>query len=488
MKFVLLVLLGLASLAKAGAASYFAPNHRLSGIGVSRDDISQDLLAVRTDFMIQSQTFAILRDPLALPGAKRITSPKLQATFRSAAAASGVPVNVLEAIAYLESWGDTKAESPAGPRGIMQISEATARRIGLRIVYAKRYRVTTEKVGVKRRGRTTYKVVRHRTPYTVLVRDDRLIPARAIPAAARYLAGMEQRYGGQDWAVFAYHCGEGCVNEMIELTRQARGIPKDKLTVARMFFSSNPAWNRELYAAIQRNMERDYSPTYWFRIQRAQQLLALYRRDPGAFTALSSEYKSQLSTGPRAPHRLAVWLKKEDLLFQSCNDLRLDGGRRLAKVFENPEYFGYVLRPTIGADDPENRPYYLQASPAAIGTLAYVAYETRRLHEALKPRGEVFQPLEVTSLVQPADHVHTRAEALAHCSGQVFDISYAQLPPGERECLRFVLNDLGWEGYLGFVEEGVENLHIGCSPTSREFFTTVFQEALESREWRASVD
>jgi hypothetical protein len=61
----------------------------------------------------------------------------------------------------------------------------------------------------------------------------------------------------------------------------------------------------------------------------------------------------------------------------------------------------------------------------------------------------------------------------------VFDIDYAGLPPKEVECLRFVLNDLGWDGYLGFVDEGRDNLHIGCSPSSREFFTTVFQEAFD---------
>jgi hypothetical protein len=47
------------------------------------------------------------------------------------------------------------------------------------------------------------------------------------------------------------------------------------------------------------------------------------------------------------------------------------------------------------------------------------------------------------------------------------------------ECLRFVLDDLGWSGYLGFVEDGADRLHIGCSPESREFFTDVWQEAQE---------
>jgi hypothetical protein len=47
------------------------------------------------------------------------------------------------------------------------------------------------------------------------------------------------------------------------------------------------------------------------------------------------------------------------------------------------------------------------------------------------------------------------------------------------ECLRFVLDDLGWCGYLGFVEDGAGRLHIGCSPGSREFFAGVWQEAQE---------
>ena len=38
----------------------------------------------------------------------------------------------------------------------------------------------------------------------------------------------------------------------------------------------------------------------------------------------------------------------------------------------------------IGSDDPNNQELYLQASPAAIGTLAYLAYETRRLFELIR--------------------------------------------------------------------------------------------------------
>jgi hypothetical protein len=122
--------------------------------------------------------------------------------------------------------------------------------------------------------------------------------------------------------------------------------------------------------------------------------------------------------------------------------------------------------------------YLSEASPAAIGTLAYIAFETRRLYEETGAKAP-FRPLEVTSLVESEDYARHKAhpEAVSHCSGQVFDIDYSALPPAELECLKFVLSDLGWNGYLGFVEQGPDNLHIGCSPGSRDFFAGIYLEA-----------
>jgi hypothetical protein len=475
-------LLLLALLPLEGAApGYFVPEHRLPGIGVDRDELSDETLALRTDLMVQSQTFAILRDPQAVPGAKRITGDrKLQSLFHLAAERSGLPEQLLEAIAYLESWGDPKAESPTGPRGIMQVSVATAREMGLRVVTITRYRTVKERVQVRdKRKRLVTRTVRRRIPYVVGTRDDRLNPERAIPAAANYIVNLERKFGGRDWAIFAYHCGEGCVATMQDLTRHARGIPADEITVARMFFSCSPAWNRELYLAVQAQMQRDYSPTYWFRIERAQQLLAMYREDPNAFEELAAQFKSDFPVGPRAPHRLTVWLKQNDMVFHSADDIKAAVGTKLVRAFNDPAYFGYLLR--ISPEEPENTEYLSNASPAALGTLMYIAYETRRIWEAMNPRGETFQPLEVSSLVETEDYIKraNQSEGLSHTSGQVFDIEYTNLPATELECLRFILDDLGWEGYLGFVDDGPKNIHIGCAPSARNFFAAVFQEGAE---------
>jgi hypothetical protein len=164
------------------------------------------------------------------------------------------------------------------------------------------------------------------------------------------------------------------------------------------------------------------------------------------------------------------------MVFRSDDDIRIDLGKRLVRALDRPDHFGYCLR--ILPDTPANAGSFAQASPSALGALAYIAFETRRLFDEMKPQHQTFQPLPVTALVEPEEYARQKHEGLAHTSGQVFDIEYSGLPPAELEALRFVLDDLGWAGYLGFIEEGSDNMHIGPSPSSRDFFATVFQEAL----------
>lgn len=469
----------------------FEPSNRLVGIGVGRKDLTDEQIAVRTNLMIESQTFSILRDPRSVAGAQRVTSPAMQRIFDDAGRRSGIRPSLIAAVAYLESWGDPNAQSPTGPKGVMQIAGATGRSMGLRLIYATKHRVVTEKRRVKTKKGTVTRTVRKRVPYQVLVRDERMVPERAIPAAGMYLARLAKKFGGEDWALFAYHCGEGCVSSMVNLTQNAKGL-EAPYTVPKLFFSGNPAHNKDLYSAVQREMERDYSPTYFFRVMRAEQLLELYKKDPAAFKKLAAEYRYEPDPAARAPHRLSVWLRETDLAFRSCEDLKSEQGKRLVRALDHEDHFGFRLRKDlIGAEDPDNAQYYLQATPAAMGTLAYIAYETRRLHAAMKPRGEKYAPLEVTSLVQPLDLVKrtagnakARDEGLWHCSGQVFDIDYKNLPLGQREALDFVLHDLGWMGYLGFIDENQNSgtLHIGASPSARDFFTRVFQEAVNAKQ------
>jgi hypothetical protein len=242
-------------------------------------------------------------------------------------------------------------------------------------------------------------------------------------------------------------------------------------------------------------MERDYSPTYFFRISRAEQLLKLYRESPEEFKKIYFEYRNQVDPALRAPHRLSVWLRPEDLAFRTCEDLKREQGKALVGVFDDPKFFGFTLRKSgpgsIAEEDLLNQPLYLQASPSTVGTILYIAYETRRLFEAMKPKRESWSPLEITALVQPLDYEERVArkgtarvgEMPAHCTGQVFDISFANLSPSQRQALDFVLDDLGWYGYVGFVQEGTHSdvAHVGPAPTAREFFSKVYYDAVNAK-------
>ena len=104
----------------------------------------------------------------------------------------------------------------------------------------------------------------------------------------------------------------------------------------------------------------------------------------------------------------------------------------------------------------------------------------------MKPK-EKWVPLEVTSLVRPANGINGKLpESVAHGTGQVFDLDIRSLPLAEREALEFVLEDMGWEGYIGFVEEapGSGTMHIGCAPSAREFFKQVYGEAVATKPSR----
>ena len=159
-----------------------------------------------------------------------------------------------------------------------------------------RYKISTEKklVRTKKKRKPVWVNVRRKIPYTVLVRDERMYPEKAIPAAAQYLARLENRYGGRDWAVFAYHCGEGCAGEIRAIAQRSEGLGRQARAWRKCSSAQVPRHNRELYQALRYHMDRDYSPTYFFRISRAEELLKLYKEEPEEFKKLYYEYRNQV--------------------------------------------------------------------------------------------------------------------------------------------------------------------------------------------------
>lgn len=116
-------------------------------------------------------------------GLGKVGKPQLDrypAQFRTAAKKHGIDDAWLRAIAHVESGFDTKAESPKGARGVMQLMPETAREYGV---------------------------------------ADAFSPVQSIDAGARHLHGLLRRYRGDlTLAAAAYNAGIGAVTRY-------RGVP-----------------------------------------------------------------------------------------------------------------------------------------------------------------------------------------------------------------------------------------------------------------------
>lgn len=100
--------------------------------------------------------------------------------IRQAADANGVSYDLLRHLTFNESSFNAGAKSPTGPKGIMQMTAATGRAMGLN-------------------------VFKEDNPA-----DDRYNPEKAIPAAAKLLAGFVKKSNGDELrAALMYNVGEG---------------------------------------------------------------------------------------------------------------------------------------------------------------------------------------------------------------------------------------------------------------------------------------
>ena len=485
----------------SAGGEYFQPHLRLSGIGVDRESlISQPtLLELRTKNIIATQTFGIMRNQDgtnkdALVWAKRLTADELQKIISTAAEATHFPKNLLEGLIFIESGGDENAESPTGPLGIMQMTRATGIRIGIKIHFETRYKMVPFTPKGKKK-----KTVMRKVAYKVIVEDERKIPAVAIPIGAQFLEHLAENYHQQykisleaarQFAIWAYHSGEGPVNRALALAKKA-GI-KDP-TMAKIFFGNSPGYNQKLFELIQHDLTTDYGPTYYFRVVRAGELLELYRSDPKEYVRLMQTYKSRVPGIAPATTRLDPWNYSTPML-KNIDELKEAIKKNvLVSAPDNPKYFSYALRRQggqgIGSADLQNRDLFATDTPEVIGALETVAFETRRCWEQARSKGEKFIPLEVTSMIRTLDYQellhhsnpNSRTKFPSHTIGAV-DVAFATLPKTEQKCVRFVVQDIGFDEYLGYFDEheAQKTLHFAPSPHHADFFLSVYNEAQEA--------
>jgi hypothetical protein len=266
------------------------------------------------------------------------------------------------------------------------------------------------------------------------------------------------------------------------------------ITLPRLFFLNSPGHNPELFALLQKDLDQDYGPTYWFRVMRAEQLLNLYRTNRVEYKALMDRNRSMVPGAEKAGSRLETWYSLAES-YQSPDDLRAAiASGKLVRPPSDAAYFSYALRMDgpagIGSQDPVNRQLYNTDPPAVIGALIYVASQTHRVWEqSPHPAGERFAPLEVTSMVRTTAYQkllnkvnrNSVTEFPSHTVGAI-DVSFAKLSRSEETALHFVIEDLGFEEDIGYFNEhkAQKTMHFMPSPMKADFFRAVYAEAITS--------
>ena len=108
------------------------------------------------------------------------SAPELMPTLQKAFQEEGAPPQ-LAWIAEVESSLNPKASNPSGAKGLFQLKPETAKGLGL----------------------------------STFLPDDRTDPEKSAHAAAKYLAGLHQRFGSWPLAIAAYNAGEGKVGRLL---------------------------------------------------------------------------------------------------------------------------------------------------------------------------------------------------------------------------------------------------------------------------------
>jgi hypothetical protein len=434
-------------------------------LGAGRAGLSLEQIAVRSERLEASMSFALLRFPEALAAPGRIFGPEIWAHIEAAAREHDVDPMVLAGMIYVESYGDPTAKSPTGPAGIAQLTRASARELGLTAGRRIRIGTTTVKktrwVGSGKNRRRVVTTVKQPVYRTI---DDRYVPARAIMAMAKRVSNRRAWLGGKlDFAVAEYHMGAGRMAALLSAyfgrrirVSEVTGVMSGaELSYAELFFTNTPYFRPEVYQALDKLSRVDFSPTYYFRVRQAMRLLEVYRQSPDEYTRRAAMYQGRPGWSV---------LPSSQLSFVSAplgTPPGVDSGDRIVMLPDLAATFGV----RCGARA-------MAAERSTIGLALFVAHHLKRL------QGDRYNGFEITRMLAIDDGSENDESAPLHTLGWAFDVPSAGMSAIDQRDLKFVLTDLRHAGLLAYVEEGRQPVfHVVRHPNHAELFEQFYREA-----------
>jgi hypothetical protein len=395
------------------------------------------------------------------PGGVFATARRTE-SFRSlvedAAEGSGFDADLVEAIVFLESGGrpDVIAgDDPVAASGLTQILAETAQNfLGMKVDLDRSRALTVRIAGALRRGNGA-RAVRLREQRRIV--DARFDPEQALAGTVRYLTSARERLGRDDLAVVSYHMGIGNLTNVLRAYAGAETdsdvpdlVEEEDLSWARVFFDTAPDRNGAAHALLGRL--GDDSPTYFWRVLAAEEIMRLYRDDPERLQELD------LLHGAKASAEEVLHPRSETVRFADAVDLQQAWDEHVLQPLpDDLARLGCSLDRTMAELAPElgqSRELYRGLRAEALALLVYTCSRVQALSGASRP-------LEVTStvrddayqqLLRDGNPEATQGYSL-HTTGYAFDIRRRYESGDQAQAFQFLLDDLTARGLIAWVRE-----------------------------------
>jgi hypothetical protein len=394
---------------------------------------------------------------------------------------SGLDADLVEAIVFLESGGrpDVIAgDDPVAASGLTQILAETAQNFLGMDVDLKRSRALTVRIAGAERQGDHARAERLRAERRAI--DARFDPGQALAGTVRYLAAARERLGRDDLAVVSYHMGIGNLTNVLRAyaaTSADVSVPDlvedEDLTWARVFFDTAPDRHPQAHALLERL--GDDSPTYYWRVLAAREIMQLYRDDPERLEQLD------LLHAAKASAEEVLHPPAETERFVDDADLRraLDD-HRLQELPEDPARLGFRLDRTLGELAPQlgaSRELYRSLRPEALALLVYLGSRVQAVSGATRP-------LEVTSAVRDdayqqllrEDNAEAARGYSLHTTGYSFDIRRRYESGAQAQSFQFLLDDLTARGLIAWLREPAA-IHVTVASEAKELVDELLEPA-----------
>jgi len=385
----------------------------------SKIELTNDVLNYLTNERTGTAAFQILADTNSFHALERIDSYNIY--FQSTKDKTDVPIDLMKAIAFVESYGRSWVVSSAGAVGVMQLMPAAAKRFGL-------------------------------SPSL------RKSPNWNILTAGKYLRFLFGIFGEEGIVTASYHMGEGNMYEVIKITlsefygldtvvdsKSANLLVQNyNLSYAKIYFLAKPG--TRLYTKL--TSLKDWSMDYYFRVMAAKKFLALDN------TTFQTEAK-RIVRGKEKTFRFLTW----------CRDGAFDEDEIMVASFSNKKLSKFLGWTKDGPKEDELFPlptFYASRNTAGLAIVIGGLYQL-----IAAQAGITFEPV---SIDEPKGVFRT-------CEIFAFSI-YGPTGREARQSFRYVLKQLSNFGFLSFKEEDDCYL-IVCTPerNKSQLLETIYLEA-----------